>query len=169
VSGGRHHALCVAPITSANGKLGLFSKDDFTYDGGTDTYQRPAGARLTFHFDTVELGRHIRYYTTAACTACALKPQCTRNKGRRRMTRWIDEQLLEEMEQRVWRRPEVMKRRQELVEHPFGTMKRGWVHGYFLKRGLEKVRAEFSVTVMADNLRRVLNLVEMSLLIATLA
>jgi hypothetical protein len=73
------------------------------------------------------------------------------------------------MEQRVRRRPEVMKRRQELVEHLFGTMKRGRAHGYFPMRGLEKVRAEFSVTALADNLRRVLNLVEMPLLIATLA
>jgi hypothetical protein len=54
---------------------------------------------------------------------------------------------------------EVMQRRQELVEHPFGTMKRGWAHGYFLMRGLENVRAELSVTVLADTLRRVLNLV----------
>ena len=38
------------PITSANQKLGLFSKDDFTYDGATDTSQCPAGARLTFRF-----------------------------------------------------------------------------------------------------------------------
>jgi hypothetical protein len=49
------------PITSANKKLGLFSKDDFTYDGATDTYECPAGERLTFRFATVELGRHIRY------------------------------------------------------------------------------------------------------------
>jgi hypothetical protein len=50
------------PITSANQKLGLFSKDDFIYDRATDTYQCPAGERLTFRFATVELGRHIRYY-----------------------------------------------------------------------------------------------------------
>ena len=156
------------PITSANEKLGLFSKDDFTYDRTTDTYQCPAGARLTFRFDTVELGRHIRYYATSACTGCALKTQCTRNKGGRRITRWVDEQLLEEMAQRVRSRPEVMKRRKELVEHPFGTMKRGWDHGYFLMRGLEKVRTEFSLTVLAYNLRRVLNLVEMPRLIAAL-
>jgi hypothetical protein len=31
------------PITSANKKLGRFSKDDFRYDGATDTYQCPAG------------------------------------------------------------------------------------------------------------------------------
>jgi transposase len=156
------------PITSANGKLGLFSKDDFTYDRATDTYQCPAGARLTFRFDTVELGRHIRYDAMSACTGCALKPRCTRNKGGRRITRWIDEQLLEEMAQCVRSRPEVMKRRKEMVEHPFGTMKRGWDHGYFLMRGLEKVRTEFSLTVLADNLRRVLHLVEMPRLRAAL-
>jgi len=32
------------PITSATQKRGLFSKDDCTYDGATDTYQCPAGA-----------------------------------------------------------------------------------------------------------------------------
>jgi transposase len=156
------------PITSANEKLGLFSKDDFIYDKGTDTYQCPAGARLTCRFDTVEHGRHIRYYATPACGGCALKSQCTRSKGGRRITRWVDEHLLEELEQRVRSRPEVMKRRKELVEHPFGTMKRGWDHGYFLMRGLEKVRTEFSLTVLAYNLRRVLNLVEMPRLLAAL-
>jgi transposase len=156
------------PVTSANQKLGLFTKEDFIYDGASDTYQCPAGERLTFRFATVELGRPIRYYATSACTACPLKPQCTRNKGGRRLTRWVDEHLLEEMEQRVRRRPEVMKQRKQLVEHPFGTMKRWWDAGYFLMRGLEKVRTEFSLTVLAYNLRRVLNLVEMPRLLAAL-
>jgi Transposase DDE domain len=156
------------PITSAHGKLGLFSKDDVTYDKATETYQCPAGARLTFRFDTVELGRHLRYYATSACTGCALTPQCPRNKGGRRSTRWVEEQLLEEMAQRVRSRPEVMKRRKELVEHPFGTMKRGWDQGDFLMRGLEKVRTEFSLTVLAYNLRRGLNLIERPRLIAAL-
>ena len=75
------------PITSANQKLGLFSKDDFTYDGATDTYQCPAGERLTFRFDAVEHGRHIRSDATAACRTCPLKQQCTRNTGGRRLTR----------------------------------------------------------------------------------
>jgi transposase len=156
------------PITSANEKLGLFSKDDFRYDRATDTYQCPASARLTFRFDAVEHGRHIRYYATSACGGCALKPQCTRSKGGRRITRWVDEFLLEAMEQRVRRRPEVMKQRKQLVEHPFGTMKRWWDAGYFLMRGLEKVRTEFSLTVLAYNLRRVVNLVAMPRLLAAL-
>jgi Transposase DDE domain len=48
------------PITAADEKLGLFSKDDCRYDRATDTYQCPAGQVLPSRFDTVELGRHIR-------------------------------------------------------------------------------------------------------------
>ena len=68
------------PETSANRKLGLFGKGQFTYDPQTDTYRCPAGETLTFRFDTVEKGRHIRYYKTSACGRCALKEKCTRNK-----------------------------------------------------------------------------------------
>jgi transposase len=156
------------PITSANQKLGLFSKEDFTYDVATATYQCPAGERLTFRFATVEQGRHIRYDATSACRACPLQQQCTRNTGGRRLTRWVDEHLWEEMEQRVRRRPEVMKQRKQLVEHPFGTLKRWWDAGYFFMRGLEKGRTECSVTVLVYHLRRVLNLVGIPRLIAAL-
>ena len=120
------------PITAANQKLGLFSTEDCISDGATDTSQWPAGELLTCRFATVELGRPIRSEATAACSACPLKPQCTRNTGGRRLTRWVDEHLLEEMAPRVRRRPEVLKQRKQLVEHPFGTMKRGWDAGYFL-------------------------------------
>jgi transposase len=157
------------PITSANQKLGLFSKDDFTYDGATATSQCPAGAPLTFRFDAVAHGRHIRYDATPAGGGWARKPQCTRRKGGRRMTRWVDEPLLEAMEQRVRRRPEVMQQRQQLVEHPCGTMQRWWDAGYVLMRGREKVRTECSLTGLAYNLRRVVNLVEMPRLLAALS
>ncbi len=100
--------------------------------------------------------------------ACPLKAQCTRNKGGRRITRWVDEPLLEPMEQRVHARPDIMQPRQERVVHPCGTMKWGWDQGDFLRRGLAKVRAECSLTVLAYNLRRVLNLVDMPRLLASL-
>ena len=40
--------------------------------------------------------------------------------------------------------------------------------GAFLMRGLEKVRAEFSLTALVYNLRRVLNIVGMPKLLAAL-
>jgi len=73
------------PSPSANQQRGLFSKDEFTSDGATATSQGPAGARLTVRCATVALGRPIRSYATAACRACPLKQQCTRNKGGRRL------------------------------------------------------------------------------------
>ena len=41
--------------------------------------------------------------------------------------------------------------------------------GAFLTRGLEKVRAEFSLTALVYNLRRVLNIVGMGKLMAAIA
>jgi hypothetical protein len=53
----------------------------------------------------------------------------------------------------------------ETVEHPFGTIKQWMNQGAFLMRGSEKVRAEFSLTALAYNLRRGL-IVELPKLIA---
>src|SRR5579864_263221 len=57
----------------------------------------------------------------------------------------------------------------ELVEHPFGTLKRPWNQGYFLLRSLAKVRAEMSLSILAYNLRRVLNILGTQPLMAALA
>jgi transposase len=69
---------------------------------------------------------------------------------------------------RIAQRPDILDQRRETVEHPFGTIKQWMNQGAFLMRGLEKVRGEFSLTALAYNLRRVLNIVEFSKLIAAL-
>ncbi len=106
----------------------------------------------------VELGRHIKYYATPRCRGCPLKAQCTTSKGGRRITRWIDEDLLDEMAQRVKENPQLMKQRQQLSEHPFGTMKRAMNAGSFLMRGLKKVGAAMGLTVLAYNIKRVVKI-----------
>jgi Transposase DDE domain len=156
------------PITSAHETLGLFSTDACLDDRTTATYQCPAGQGLTCRFDTIERGRHSRDDATAAGKGGALKPQGTRRQDGRRLTRGVAEHLREAMAPRVRRRPEGMKRRTELVEHPFGTMKRWWDHGDVLMRGLEKVRTECSLTVLAYHLRRVWNLIARPRLMAAL-
>jgi transposase len=94
------------PDTSANKKLGLFGKSDFRYDTEQDCYWCPAGEKLSYRFQTTEKGRDIKYYVCSACGQCAMKAQCTRNKDGRRITRWVDEGVLEEMERRVRANPE---------------------------------------------------------------
>ena len=63
------------------------------------------------------------------------------------------------METRVKAHPEILGQRRELVEHPFGSIKQWMNQGAFLTRGLEKVRAEFSLTALAYNMTRVLKFV----------
>ena len=157
------------PRTSANAKHGLFTKDDFKYDATEDRYRCPAGETLTYRFSTVEQGRGMRYYSTSACGNCSIKASCTRNKESRRITRWENEAALEAMEQRLKRQPDLLGRRKAIVEHPFGSMKRWMDQGYFLTKGLEKVGTEFSLTVLAYNLRRVINLVGVPRMLAKLA
>jgi transposase len=156
------------PHTSANEKRGLYTKEQFRYDRESDVYVCPGEQRLEFGFQTVEKGRAIRYYSTPACKTCPLRAKCTQNKRGRRITRWVDEHLLEEMAERLKQKPEVMQQRKQLCEHPFGTMKRGMEASYFLTKGLRKVRAEFSLTVLAYNLKRALNLVGVEGLLAAL-
>ena len=67
--------------------------------------------------------------------------------------------ILEQVEQRVEQRPEIVKRRKALVEHPFGTIKRWFGYTHFLLKGLEKVRGEWTLMTLVYNLKRVLNLV----------
>lgn len=158
--------LVPKPQTSGNRKLGLFTKEDFRYDGERDCYHCPAGATLT---NRSAPGRRNHSYRTPACGGCALRARCTRNKQGRSLVRWKHEGVLDEMARSLARRPEVVRQRACLAEHPFGTMKRGMDQGYFLLRGLEKVKAEFSLTVLAYNLKRVIRIVGVPKLVAALA
>ena len=157
------------PITSANRSLGLFTKEDFRYHARNDCYRCPAGQRLTFRFQTRELGRDVRFYATPACAGCRLRPRCTRNAGGRRISRSGDEGFLEAMERRNHAHPEKLKRRKGIVEHPFGTIKRSMNQGYFLTRGLANVGTELSHSVLAYDLLRAINILGVPRMIRALA
>ena len=70
------------------------------------------------------------------------------------------------MAERLRARPEILDRRREVVEHPFGSIKQWMHHGAFLMRGLANVRAEFSLTALAYNLRRAFNILGVEVLTA---
>lgn len=155
--------------TSANKKLGLFGKSDFRYDSERDCYWCPAGEMLTFRFQCQEKDRIRRYYATSACRQCPIKVKCTRSKQGRRITRWEYEDVLEEMEHRLQENPEKVKLRKRLAEHPFGTIKHSMDQGYFLMKRLPNVGAEMSLSVLAYNLKRVINILGVSRMVEALA
>jgi transposase len=152
--------------TSANTKQGLFGKSQFQYDAAKDLYLCPVGKELTHRFNTEEKGRQLRYYRARDCQSCALKKQCTRNRGNRTITREENEAVMEAMAARVAASPEKMRLRKQLCEHPFGTIKRWFGYSYFLVKGLERVRCEWTLMTLAYNWKRVLKLVSFEQLMA---
>ncbi len=82
-----------------------------------------------------------------------MKARCT--KGRwRQINRWEKEAIIERMVERFAKRSDMLVIRRSTVEYPFGTIKQWMNQGAFLMCGLEKVRAEFSLTTLAYNLSR---------------
>ena len=66
----------------------------------------------------------------------------------------------------IRRDPDLMQKRKEVVEHPFGTIK--WYDGahYFLCRGKEMVSAEIALSFLSYHLRRAINILGVGVLIA---
>ncbi len=137
---------------------GYFGKDAFAYDAVQDCYTCPARQRLD-PFSRSEKDGHctIRYGNRQACRDCTLKPQCTSGTART-INRWEGEAVLDRMAERLATRPDILDRRRETVEHPFGSIKQWMNKGAFLMRGLDSVNAEFSLTALAYNLRRAINI-----------
>ena len=150
-------------------KAGLFRKDEFSYDAASDSFVCPAGQRLHPYSSSFLRGLSKTNYTNKpACDDCAIRSRCTNGRFRT-VSRLENEAVLDRMQARLAERPDILDRRRETVEHPFGTIKQWMNQGAFLTRGLEKVRAEFSLTALVYNLRRVLNIVGFSKLMAAVA
>ena len=158
------------PDRSPARRSGHFMKSEFRYDAATDTYLCPAGQRLVplYRFSPSKTrpgARLVSYVNRAACLSCQLRDRCTKRTNRH-ITRYENEAIMERMAARLVARPEVMNRRRESVEHPFGSVKQWMGQGAFLTRRLENVRGEFSLTALAYNLRRAINLVGIPAMIA---
>jgi len=146
------------PQTSNSQARGQFGKRDFIYEPDSDSYRCPAGQTLIWRFTTIEKGQTLHCYWSSACQACALKTRCT-SSAQRRVKRWAHESVLETMQQRLDRDPNLMRIRRQTVEHPFGTLKYWMGSTHFLMRTLAHVRTEMSLHVLAYNLKRVMRIV----------
>jgi transposase len=154
------------PIRGPAVREGFFSKDEFRYDPDGDIYVCPGEAALSPRYESRSRdNRKIDYCNRAACKACALRPRYTGN-AYRRVSRLENEAVLDRMAQRLAARPDILDRRRESVEHPFGTIKQWMNEGAFLMRRLENVRGEFSLTALAYNIKRAITILGVTTLIA---
>lgn len=148
--------------TTAAEKDGRFTREQFQYDETADRYTCPNGEVLEACGKPQERGgKRVQAYKSkvSACAACPLRTQCLAEKATyKKLERWQHEAAVERHRLRMGRAGGRMRKRSQLAEHPFGTLKhRAGMH-HFLMRGLEKCRGELGLMVLCYNFTRVLNL-----------
>jgi hypothetical protein len=141
-----------------------FLSENFEYDEATDSYTCPAGATLTtlgtWHNkkgEANETSFRFKTYRTAACKACPLRSRCTK-LPKRIVQRSEYQGAVDINDNNIKKNPHYYKRRQAIVEHPFGTIKRHWGFTHTLVKGLEKVNGEMNLIMFCYNFMRTKNI-----------
>ena len=161
--------------SNENGTQPGYFVSNFTYNKEENTYTCPQGQILTttgrWHKKTgrtEESGYMFQKYRTAACKTCLVKDQCTSRKGGREIDRSQYATAVEENHQRYKENAQLYRKRQEINEHIFGTIKRKWGYNYTDLIGLEKVNGEHSLIMLVYNIKRSINILGVTDLIAKL-
>ncbi len=161
--------LLIKPQKGKQNKVASgFDKANFTYDSVNDRYICPLGYELPFKWNGKQDGKEYKRYTCETFDFCGQKESCTSAKGGRAVTRLSDEEVIEQITENTRRQSKIYKPRGQIVEHPFGTIKRNWGYTYFLTRGLESVGTETSLICLAYNFKRMIKIMGVKELIRLL-
>ena len=167
----------VSPKASSSKVIGLYPVTDFIYDKQGDVYVCPQGKVLRtnntwYHHSDKRKGKEgsyrFRRFTTPACNSCESRNLCTYGKNGRYMDRSEFADVIEANAQRVNADPGYYRKRQQITEHQFGTLKRqrGFTHTNL--RGKEKVLGEVGILFIGYNLTRCVSIFGMAELIKAL-
>ncbi len=142
-----------------------YNSENFIYDKEADTYTCPEGITLrtngTWHKEQNSPTNIIifKQYRTSACKTCKAHTQCTRSKNGRLIHRTTFTEYYERNRKNFEEKERLYKRRQAIVEHPYGTIKRQWGFSYILtKKGISRASSDVGFMFIAYNLRRIGNI-----------
>jgi len=156
-----HHQICgYVPYRDMNASFEdqPYHSVRFDYDEKKDVYICPARHTLEFKSIRNDRSRNKQYrqYRTKACKNCTFKKECCPSKKSpyRTISREVRQDLRDEMKQRLNSEEgkKVYRRRLHPIEAIFGHLKYNLGYTHFLLRGLEKVKAEFTLMCLAYNL-----------------
>lgn len=158
--------IIIAEInTNEKGTQPEYLIQHFKYNQETDTYTCPQGETLhtTGKWHNKKRSEDISYkfkkYRSTACNTCPVKHLCTgRYDGRREIERSEYAEAVERNKANYESQAELYRKRQEINEHIFGTIKRQWNLYYTNLRGLEKVNGELALIMTVYNMKRSKNI-----------
>ena len=163
--------ICAQQIiinSNEKGTTPAYLVTQFNYNKEKDTYTCPQGETLTttgtWHKKTRARDSHqFKKYRTPACKTCAVKHLCTgREKGGREIDRSEYAEAVFENTNRYKHNKELYRKRQEINEHIFGTIKRQWGYNHTNLKGLEKVNGEMALIMTVYNMKRTINILGIS-------
>lgn len=157
--------LVAIPAVSSRAPDPAFDVEHFVYDKAGDSYTCPAGEVLATNGNwyNKQNGKSItqmKHYRTSACRGCGFFSQCTKNAKGRLIERSEHADVIYENKVRIQNNYETYRRRQAIVEHPYGVIKRQWDFYYVMtKKTIRHASGDVGLIFTAYNLRRVFNLV----------
>lgn len=151
-----------------------YNISEFTYNKENNTFTCPQGETMISNDKWYQKSRNhegrkkqdsiqMQQYKTTACKTCTVYDKCTRspkNRGRV-IERTAYAHLIEENKKRYKENYEIYKKRQAIVEHPFGIIKRQWDFYYIMtKKSIKNASADVGFIFTAYNLRRIFNIID---------
>jgi len=149
--------------SNAKGTTPDYLVTKFTYNEKDDTYTCPQNQTLkstgTWHTKHREHSSHkFKKYRTTACKVCVAKQFCTVRPDGREIERGEFAEALELNNKNYKEQYQLYRKRQEINEHIFGTIKRVWGYYYTNLKGLKKVNGEWALIMTVYNIKRTVNI-----------
>jgi len=139
-----------------------YNMENFDYDEQANTYTCPQGHNMrtngTWH--KAKSGAMFQQYKTSQCKQCPVRPKCTKSAANGKVIqRRKYAQNIEDNKTRIENNPTAYKKRQAIVEHPYGTIKRQWGFSYITtKKYKHRASADVGLMFVAYNIRRIINI-----------
>jgi transposase len=162
--------MVAIPAVASHAPDIAYDVEHFRYDYQTDEYTCPENQTLStngkeYNKDRGASSVKVKHYKTNACLTCPAFERCTKNKKGRLIERSEHAKVIEENKTRIEQNKEIYKRRQAIVEHPYGTIKRQWGFSYIMtKKFKDRASSDVGLMFTAYNLRRIMNLINPEIL-----
>ena len=155
------NVMVAIPTVAANAPNPEYNVENFHFDKINDCYTCPQEEIMTtngrwHHAKTYRFKR----YTTTACKRCPAKAECSKAICGKAIQRSEFQEYVDRNKNRVKENKQLYRKRQQIVEHPYGTIKRQWGFNYIItKKFIERAEADFGFIMIAYNLRRIINII----------
>jgi transposase len=158
--------MVAIPTVAAQAPNPAYNVEHFIYNKEADFYICPEGNHLhttgSWHKTRTY---NFKRYTTRDCLKCTVKAQCSKAKYGKGIQRSEYQELINNNKASIENNKNYYRRRQAIVEHPYGTIKRQWGFSYIMtKRGKQNASADVGLMFTAYNLRRIFNILDKNVL-----